>query len=90
MPFPAHQVPRALLQGACPVPAPRVTRHPTRGSISSLVASALADPRGSRIIIYFHFLEVLVLPLELRMLVLGEEECFFTDLVVRAFMVWGR
>ncbi len=84
------RTPLAGLLEAWPVAAPVAGRLPAKCFLSSLVDSADADPRVSRIIIQFHFLDALVLMLALRRLMLGGEECFFTDVFVLAFMVRER
>ncbi len=84
------RTPLAGLLEAWPVAAPVVGRLPTTCFLSSLVDSADADPRVSRIIIQFHSLDALVLMLVLRRLMLGGEEGFFSDLDVLVLMMMER
>ncbi len=89
---PVHLVLLAVMPVGVVTHVPTVGKSLPPGSPLSLVASGVRepDPRCPRIINYFHLLEALELPLLLRMLVLGEEECFFTDVFVLAFVMLGR
>jgi hypothetical protein len=82
----------AVERGGVSAPAAMATQPAPRGPFLLLVVSGVRvpDPRGPNIIIYLHRLEALVLPLMLRRLRLGEEECFFTDVFVLAFVMFGR
>ncbi len=91
-PTPARPVLYAHVPVGVYVHAPMSGQSAALSPFLSLVASGVRepDPRRPCIITYFHLLEALELPMTLRMLELGEEECFFIDVFVFALVMSGR
>jgi hypothetical protein len=89
---PVHLVLPAPIPVGVPTHVPTGREPPRTGPIRPLAVTGVREPapRYPYIITHFHVLEVLELPLVLRMLMLGEEECFFTDVIVLAFGMLGR